>query len=159
MLGAHLPLLGIGMISMPAESATLDLSTPYIHIPKGIWDVLLLAANTKQQARDGEEALYVDCGALNVFPDLVVGVEQEGHGEEEAGEGGREDEEDDDDADEFIIRPERYVLQPTEGKCVLLVRNADSCHDDRGIIKLGWAAARRRDVVLDWGRARVGFKR
>jgi hypothetical protein len=158
-LGAHLPLLGIGirksgMISMPAESATLDLSTPYIHVPKGIWDVLLLATSTEQQAREGEEVLYVDCGALNVFPDLVFGIERRGYAEGTEEHAAEQEEEDD---DELIIRPEQYILQTTEGKCMLLARNADSCHDDKRVIKLGWAAVRGRDVVLDWRAGRVGF--
>ncbi|CAN9201461.1 unnamed protein product [Alternaria alternata] len=161
-LGAQLPLLGIGirksgMISMPAESTTLDLSTPYIHVPKGIWDVLLLATSTEQQARDGNEMLYVDCGALNIFPDLVFGVEREGFEGGAKENDGENEEDDDDDVDELVVKPEQYILQTAEGRCMLLARNADSCHDDRGLIKLGWAAVRGRDVVLDWHGSRVGF--
>ncbi|KAL1799098.1 hypothetical protein ACET3X_003135 [Alternaria dauci] len=161
-LGAQFPLLGVGMrksgmIFMPAESATLDLSTPYIHVPKGIWDVLLLATNTEQQARDGNEQLYVDCWAMNIFPELVFGVEREDSegGSKEYDQENEHD--DDDDIEELVVKPEQYILQTTEGRCMLLAKNADSCHDDRGIIKLGWAAVRGRDVVLDWHAARVGF--
>lgn len=151
------------MISMPTESATLDLSTPYIHVPKGIWDILLLATTTEQQARDGEEVLYVDCGALNIFPDLVFGFKQEGCGDEEEEEMGEDydeevpGEDEEEDGVELIITPQQYVLQTTEGKCMLLARNADSYEDDRGTIRLGWAAVRGREVVLDRRGGRVGF--
>ncbi|KAG9193245.1 hypothetical protein G6011_03280 [Alternaria panax] len=119
-LGYQLPLLGVGirksgMISIPAESATLDLSTPYIHVPKGIWDVLLLATSTEQQARDGNDVLHVDCGALEIFPDLVFGVERGGCAggerehecniEDEDEE--EEEEDDDDDVEELVVTPEQ----------------------------------------------------
>jgi saccharopepsin len=166
-LGAHIPLLDIairkgGMITMPAETATLDLSTPYIHVPKGIWDILLLATTTEQQASQGAEVLYVDCGALAVFPDLVFGIEQRGYGEEadEAEDPVEEDEHGEDEDQgygELVITPEQYVLQTTDGKCKLLAKNADSCHEERGVVKLGWAALRGREVVLDRRGRRIGF--
>jgi saccharopepsin len=164
-LGADIPLLDIairkgGMITMPAETATLDLSTPYIHVPKGIWDILLLATTTEQQASQGADVLYVDCGALTVFPDLVFGIEQRSY-REEADEAEDPDEEDGEDEDEgygeLVITPEQYILQTTDRKCMLLAKNADLCHEERGVVKLGWAAVRGREVVLDRRGGRVGF--
>ena len=168
MLGARIPILDIGirkdgMLTMPAQSATLDLSTPYIYVPKGIWDVLLLATTTEQQARDGEEVLYVDCGALSVFPDLVFGMAPS---ECESGEEMADDDDDDgeDDYDEeeedygeLVITPEQYVLQTSEGKCMLLARNADSHPSVPGTVSLGWAAVRGREVILDRHVGRIGF--
>ncbi|KAI4937576.1 hypothetical protein J4E85_000011 [Alternaria conjuncta] len=169
MLGARIPILDIGirkdgMLTMPAQSATLDLSTPYIYVPKGIWDVLLLATTTEQQARDGEEVLYVDCGALSVFPDLVFGMAPS---ECESGEEMADDDDDDgeDDYDEeeedygeLVITPEQYVLQTPEGKCMLLARNADSHPSVPGTVSLGWAAVRGREVILDRHVGRIGFR-
>ncbi|KAI4650497.1 hypothetical protein J4E93_002853 [Alternaria ventricosa] len=120
MLGARISILDIGirkdgMLTMPAESATLDLSTPYIYVPKGIWDVLLLATTTEQQARDGEEVLYVDCGALNVFPDLVFGMAPSECGgdvemiddDDDDDENEEYDEEEEEDYGELVITPEQ----------------------------------------------------
>ncbi|KAI4635212.1 uncharacterized protein J4E87_000162 [Alternaria ethzedia] len=167
MLGARIPILDIGirkdgMLTMPAKSATLDLSTPYIYVPKGIWDVLLLATTTEQQARDGEEVLYVDCGALSVFPDLVFGMAPSecGSGEEIADDDddGEEDyDEEEEDYGELVITPEQYVLQTSEGKCMLLARNADSHPSVPGTVSLGWAAVRGREVILDRHVGRIGF--
>ncbi|KAI4627708.1 hypothetical protein J4E80_001842 [Alternaria sp. BMP 0032] len=172
MLGARIPMLDIGirkdgMLTMPAKSATLDLSTPYIYVPKGIWDVLLLATTTEQQARDGEEVLYVDCGALSVFPDLVFGMAPSecGGGEEMADDvdDGEEDYDEDQEEDygELVITPGQYVLQTPEGKCMLLARNADadSPPDVQGTVSLGWAAVRGREVILDRHVGRIGFER
>ncbi|KAI4687087.1 uncharacterized protein J4E84_005458 [Alternaria hordeiaustralica] len=167
MLGAHIPILDIGirkdgMLTMPAKFATLDLSTPYIYVPKGIWDVLLLATTTEQQARDGEEVLYVDCGALSVFPDLVFGMAPSecGSGEEIADDDddGEDDyDEEEEDYGELVITPEQYVLQTSEGKCMLLTRNADSHPSVLGTVSLGWAAVRGREVILDRHVGRIGF--
>ena len=169
MLGARIPILDIGirkdgMLTTPAQSATLDLSTPYIYVPKGIWDVLLLATTTEQQARDGEEVLYVDCGALSVFPDLVFGMAPSecGSGEEIADDDddGEEDyDEEEEDYGELVITPEQYVLQTSEGKCMLLARNADSDPTVPGKVSLGWAAVRGREVILDRHVGRIGFGR
>jgi hypothetical protein len=146
------------MISMPAQYATIDLSTPYIHVPKGIWDVLLLATNTEQQARDGEEVLYVDCGALDIFPDLVFEVEPSDYAMvEKMKEDDGDDYEEDDHGEELIVRPEQYVLQTAEGKCMLLAREAGFCLDGRRTATLGWAAVRGRDVVVNWRERRIGF--
>jgi hypothetical protein len=117
---------------------------------------LLLATTTEQQARDGEEVLHVDCGALNIFPDLVFGFQQESCGDEDEEEMD-EDNDEEEDGVELVITPQQYVLQTTEGKCMLLARNADSYEDDRGTIRLGWAAVRGREVVLDRRGGRVGF--
>jgi len=169
MLGAHIPILDIairkdGMLTMPAKSATLDLSTPYIYVPKGIWDVLLLATTTEQQARDGEEVLYVDCGALSVFPDLVFGMAPSEceSGEEMADDDddGEDDyDEEEEDYGELVITPEQYVLQTSEGKCMLLARDADSHPSVPGTVSLGWAAVRGREVILDRHVGRIGFGR
>ena len=168
MLGARIPILDIGirkdgMLTMPAEFATLDLSTPYLYVPKGIWDVLLLATTTEQQARDGEEVLYVDCGALNIFPDLVFGMAPSecGGGEQmvDNNEDDQHDEEEEEDYGELVITPEQYVLQTSEGKCMLLARNADSDPTVPGKVSLGWAAVRGREVILDRHVGRIGFGR
>ncbi|KAI4672211.1 uncharacterized protein J4E78_000711 [Alternaria triticimaculans] len=170
MLGARIPILGIGirkdgMLTMPAQSATLDLSTPYIYVPKGIWDVLLLATTTEQQARDEEEVLYVDCGALDVFPDLVFGMgPRDCRGDEEMVVDEEEDEDYDEEEEEYgelVITPDQYVLQTSEGKCMLLARNADadSPPDVQGTVSLGWAAVRGREVILDRHVGRIGFER
>ncbi|KAH6882391.1 hypothetical protein BKA58DRAFT_373242 [Alternaria rosae] len=168
MLGARIPLLDIGirkggMLTMPAEVASLDLSTPHIYVPKGIWDVLLLATTTELQARDGEEVLYVDCGALSVFPDIVFGIgPRDCGGDEEMAEDDEEEEygeDEEEDYGELVITPEQYVLQTSEGKCMLLARNADSNPIVPGRVSLGWAAVRGREVLLDRHVGRIGFGR
>ncbi|CAE7186644.1 hypothetical protein CFE70_006482 [Pyrenophora teres f. teres 0-1] len=148
-LGDHLPLLDIGvrkggMITTEIKSARLDLSTPYIHVPKGIWDVLVLATKPEESVRHDEE-LTVDCEAQGIYPDLVFGLD----GEKEM----REEEEEV--VDELVITPAQYVLQTEEGRCVLLARSAESSYD-QGVV-LGWAAMRGRGVVLDWPGWKIGF--
>ncbi|USP73002.1 hypothetical protein yc1106_00276 [Curvularia clavata] len=142
----HMPLLdaGIrkgGMLSMDAEAAVLDLGTPFIAVPKGLWDVVVLAtAPVKATVAEDEGVLRVDCGAMGRFPDLVLGV--------------LVDEEDEEAKEEFVVTPEQYVLQRGD-ECLLLVREAKegSEHD----VELGWAAVRGRDVVFDWEGGRMGF--
>ncbi|KAA8618164.1 hypothetical protein PtrSN002B_006650 [Pyrenophora tritici-repentis] len=148
-LGDHIPLLDIGarrggMISTEAESARLDLSRPYIHVPKGLWDVLVLATKPEESGRHGEE-LMVDCATQSIFPDLVFGLD----GEKEMRE------KDEEVVDELIVTPAQYVLQTEEGRCVLLVRSAEFSYD-QGVV-LGWAAMRGRGVVLDWPGRKIGF--
>ena len=144
----HMPMLdaGIrkgGMLSMEAEAAVLDLSTPFIAVPKGLWDVVVLATAPVKATKgeDGNEGvLRVDCGSMGRFPDLVLGV--------------LVDEGDEEEKEEFVVTPEQYVLQRGD-ECLLLVREAEegSEHD----IELGWAAVRGRDVVFDWKEGRMGF--
>jgi saccharopepsin len=148
-LGSHIPLLGVGirkggMITMDADSMRLNLGSAYTHVPRGVWDVLVLAS---QPQETGEGDLVVECEEIDRFPDLVFGLDSERvHCHED---------EEDEEVDELVVRPEQYVLQTEEGKCVLLVRNAEHC-DDGGIV-LGWATMRERDLVLDWDEGRVGF--
>lgn len=133
------------MITTEAESARLNLNTPFIHVPKGIWDILVLATKPEESGRHGEE-LTVGCEEKDIFPDLVFGLD----GEREVREGEEEEE-----VDELIVTPAQYVLQTEEGRCVLLARSAESSHD--GGVVLGWAAVRGRSLVLDWPGRRIGF--
>jgi hypothetical protein len=126
------------MIVLDAEAAMLDLESPYIRIPQGLWDVLVLA--TQPEKKGGE--FFVKCGDRERFPELVFGLDAE----EEEGM-----------VEEFIVKPEQYILQTEdEGRCLLLVRAAEeSCRED-GIV-LGWSAIRGRNFVLDLAGGRVGF--
>jgi hypothetical protein len=155
-IGSKIPLLDVGVrkggiIIMDTEAARMDLGTPYVHLPKGVWDVLALATNPEE---DSEENLIVDCEAKGRFPDLVFGLagERQGDGDEyENGQAGELEH-----VDELIVRPEQYILRTEEGRCVLLVRSLESSCED-GEIVLGWAAIRGRNFVLDWTRERIGF--
>ncbi|KAF1941066.1 hypothetical protein EJ02DRAFT_348606 [Clathrospora elynae] len=150
-LGERIPLgtVGVrkgGMIAMEAQAARLDLRTPFIYVPTGIWDVLVQAARPERLPVDREEDTVVDCESKGVFPDIVFGLNEDGEEKEYA-----------ENVDELVVRPEQYVVETAEGKCVLLVRNAESCDD--GEIVLGWAAIRGREFVLDWTKGRIGFGR
>jgi len=148
-LGGHIPLLDVGvrrggMITTQAESARLHLSTPYMYVPKGIWDVLVLATKPQESRRHGDE-LTVDCEAQSIFPDLVFGLDdgrEMREGEEEM-------------VDELVVTPAQYILQTEDGRCMLLARSAEASRD-HGVV-LGWAAMRGRGVVLDWPGRRIGF--
>ncbi|KAF1830525.1 hypothetical protein BDW02DRAFT_533909, partial [Decorospora gaudefroyi] len=116
---AQIPLLDIsirkgGMISTEADSATLDLSTPFLHVPTSIWDILVLA--TQPRSETASDELVVDCAKRRIFPDLVFGMDGE-RGE-----------------DELVVRPEQYVLRTEDGACKLLVRSSESCHDGGVVI-------------------------
>jgi saccharopepsin len=133
------------MITMDADEMRLDLGSAYTHVPREVWDVLIMTTRPEESG-DGE--MVVECEAKDRFPDLVFGLD----GDREDGNGdGKEEEE----VDELVVRPEQYALPTKEGKCVLLVRSAE-LYDDGGIV-LGWTAMRGRDVVLDWDEGRVGF--
>jgi hypothetical protein len=125
------------MIVLDADAAVLDLESPYINIPQGVWDVLVLA--TQPEEKGGE--FFVKCGDGGRFPELVFGLD--GDEEEEV-------------VQEFVVKPEQYMLQTEEeGRCALLVRKAEeSCHED-GIV-LGWSAIRGREFVVDFAGGRIG---
>lgn len=126
-----------GMITMPVSSpAVWALDSPYIALPKEIFNVLLQAAETS-----ANQNYAVDCGLISRFPDLVFGMD--------AGED--VDEDGDIEVQEVVVTPQQYVLE-TEGRCMLLARSAGS-----GRIALGWAVFRGRKFVLDLGRERTGL--
>lgn len=141
----HVPLVDAsvrkgGTVGMPVETATLDLSTPFLELPTGLWDVLVLAT---QPGRDADaRGLSVECAARERFPDLVFGVRT---GDEE---------DDDESVAELVVTPAQYVLQSEDGKCTLLARAA--AHGDESVT-LGWAAFRGRPVALDWETSQLGI--
>ena len=147
-----------GMLSMDAEAAVLDLSSPLIALPKALWDVLVLATQPakramEEQDHEGNEdgMLRVECAATSRLPDLVLGmllVDDEDEDEDEVDEGRKE---------EFLVTPEQYVLEK-EGECLLLVRQMEEKgEDEHADVRLGWAAIRGREVVFDWEGGRIGF--
>lgn len=124
---------------MPVSSpAILVLDSPYISLPKEIFNILLQATETSSGRN-----YVVDCDLISRFPDIVFGLDEseEGDGDEDA----------EYDVQEFVATPKQYVLE-TEGRCMLLARNAES-----GRIALGWAAFRGRKTVLDIGRESLGL--
>jgi hypothetical protein len=124
-----------GMITMPATSALLQLGTPFISLPSGLFYILLQAADTS-----AEKKFVVNCDAVSILPDLVFGLAAD------------EDEDEDSNAEEIIVTPQQYVMQGEDGKCMLLARSAGE-----GPIEMGWAAIRGRKFVLDLARGRMGF--
>ncbi|KAH7411767.1 hypothetical protein DE146DRAFT_254258 [Phaeosphaeria sp. MPI-PUGE-AT-0046c] len=136
----HLEHVGIrkgGMISMPTlYPAALSLDSPYISLPKEIFNVLLQAAETSF-----ERNYVVHCALISRFPDLIFGVEAVDDSDENG----------DFEVQEVVVTPRQYVFE-TEGQCMLLARRAVS-----GRSVIGWAAVRGRKVVLDLGRERLGF--
>jgi hypothetical protein len=124
-----------GMITMPATSALLQLGTPYISLPDGLFYILLQAADTS-----AEKKFVVDCESFSILPDLVFGLAAD------------EDEDDDFEPEEIVVAPQQYVMEGENGKCMLLARGAGE-----GPIEMGWAAIRGRKFVLDLARGRMGF--
>ncbi|KAF2626668.1 hypothetical protein BU25DRAFT_411642 [Macroventuria anomochaeta] len=151
--GENVPITLIGirkgaMVSMDAYTARLALETPYISLPREIYDILIQATNpTPYQHGKGYDDV-VDCGALERYPDLVLGLEPE-----------TDEEKDDEDIvdREIVITPKQYVLKTEEGQCILLAQRVYQL--GREEVVLGWAAVRGRDVVLDWVNKRTGFGR
>jgi len=137
-LAATIPLdhIGIrkgGMVAMLTNSAWFSLDTPYMSLPGSIFNVLLQAANTSS-----EQDFVLDCDTVSILPDLVFGLNPD-HSWTVAG-------------DEIVVTPEQYVMEIEAGKCVLLVRRR------RGVQKLGWAALRGREFVMDLAGQRMGFE-
>lgn len=137
-LAATIPLDHIGirkgdMITMPANSVWLSLDTPYISLPDSILNVLLQAANTSS-----EQDFVLDCDTVRILPDLVFDVNPD-HGWTLAG-------------DEIVVTPEQYVMETEAGKCVLLARRR------RGLLRLGWAAIRGREFVIDLAGQKMGLQ-
>jgi hypothetical protein len=128
----HIGIRKGGMISKPVWFAKLSLETPYIMLPKEIFDVLLQAARTTPV-----RGYVVDCDVVAILPDLVFGLDSE----DEEGEAG-----------EIVVRPEQYVMEIEKGMCVLLARSSGD-----GMEGLGWAAIRGREFVLDRSRGMMGF--
>jgi hypothetical protein len=134
--GISLDHIGIrkgGMITMPTWSTSLSLDTPYISLPTNIFNVLMQAARASL-----EQDLTVDCGLIPILPDLVFGLYIED---------GRTLE-----GDEIVVTPEQYVMTTEAGTCVLLARSHG------GLQKLGWAAIRGREFVVDLIGRRMGFE-
>ncbi|KZM27930.1 hypothetical protein ST47_g923 [Ascochyta rabiei] len=151
--GADMPTTHIGvrkggMISKDIFTARLALDTPYISLPSEIYDILVQATNPSPWRHDGSYGNVVDCGALETFPDIVLGL---GPDAEE-----REDGEDNEDK-EIVITPRQYVLEDEEGKCILLVHRSYQRGREEAV--LGWAAVRGKVLVLDWVSERTGFGR
>ncbi|KAJ4348917.1 hypothetical protein N0V95_005043 [Ascochyta clinopodiicola] len=149
--GADMPTTHIGvrkggMVAKDIYTARLALDSPYISLPSDIYDILVQATNPSPWQHDGSYDNVVDCGALERFPDIVLGLEPD---TEE-----REDEEDYEDK-EIVITPRQYVLETEEGKCILLVHRF--YQRGREEVVLGWAAVRGKVVVLDWVSERTGF--
>ncbi|XPT03682.1 hypothetical protein M3J09_012769 [Ascochyta lentis] len=149
--GADMPTTHIGirkggMMAKDIYTARLALNTPYVSLPGEIYDILVQATNPTPWQHDGGYDDVVDCGALQRFPDLVLGLDPE-----------REEEEDNEDAEdkEIVVTPRQYVLEVEEGKCILMARRAYQRGSEE--VVLGWAAVRGREVVLDWTRERTGF--
>jgi hypothetical protein len=124
-----------GMITMPATSALLQLGTPHISLPDGLFYILLQAADTS-----AEKKFVVDCEAVSILPDLVFGLAAD------------EDEDDDFEPEEIVVAPQQYIMEDKTGQCTLLARSAGE-----GPIEMGWAAFRGRRFVLDLARGRMGF--
>lgn len=148
--GEHIPITHVGirkgaMVSKSAYTTRLTLETPYISLPGEVYDILVQATTpTPHQHGDGYNDV-VDCGALDRYPDLVLGLEPE-----------TEEDEDTEDR-EIVITPKQYVLKTEEGQCILLAKRA--YQRGREEVVLGWAAVRGRDLVLDWVNERTGFGR
>jgi hypothetical protein len=121
-----------GMITMPTSSTWLSLETPYISLPANIFDVLMQAAHTSL-----EEDLVVDCGLISILPELVFGLDIENDRTLEG--------------EEIVVTPDQYVMKTEAGTCFLLARSHD------GLQRLGWAAIRGRQFVIDLTNRRMGF--
>ncbi|KAH7073590.1 hypothetical protein BKA63DRAFT_36420 [Paraphoma chrysanthemicola] len=128
-----------GMIGMPAVGASLTLETPHIHLPAGIFAILLQATHTSS-----EQDFVADCGSLDIFPDLVFGLRPR-------------DMEDEEEREEIVVTPEQYIMRTEADKCLLLVRSAEERANGRGDASLGWAAIRGKSFVFDRSRHRMGF--
>jgi hypothetical protein len=126
-----------GMITMPATSALLQLGTPYISLPDGLFYILLQAADTS-----AEKKFVVDCESFSILPDLIFGLAADED----------EDEDEDFETEEIVVAPQQYVMEGENGKCMLLARSAGE-----GPIEMGWAAIRGRKFVMDLARGRMGF--
>jgi saccharopepsin len=146
----EIPLFSAGvrkgdMLSMSVESAVLDFGTPFITLPAGLWDVLVLATRPVLRPRGGglghrgDALMSVECAARSRFPDLVFGI---------SGDNGEE---------ELVVRPEQYVLQREGGECILLVKGAEERDEEDVVVGLGWAVGRGRQVVFDWEEGRIGL--
>lgn len=135
-----------GMVTKDAYSTRLALDTPYISLPGEIYDILIQATKPLPWQHLGGYDDVVDCGALERFPDLVLGLEPE-----------TEEDVDDEDMEEkeIVITPRQYILETKEGKCILLARKSYQRGTEE--IVLGWAAVRGRRVVLDWANEKTGF--
>jgi hypothetical protein len=129
-----------GMITMPATSALLQLGTPHISLPDGLFYILLQAADTSV-----EKKFVVDCEAISILPDLIFGLATD---EDED-----EDEDEDFEPEEIVVAPQQYIMEDKTGQCTLLARSAGE-----GPIEMGWAAFRGRRFVLDLARGRMGFE-
>lgn len=151
--GENVPITHVGirkgaMVSMDAYDTRLALETPFISLPNEIYDILIQATNpTPYQHGNGYNDV-VDCGDMERYPDLVLGLELD-----------TDEEEDDEDIEdrEIVITPEQYILKTEEGQCILLAQRA--YQQGREEVVLGWAAMRGRDLVLDWVNERTGFGR
>ncbi|KAF2865740.1 hypothetical protein BDV95DRAFT_612321 [Massariosphaeria phaeospora] len=136
-------------ISAEPGLAQLALHTPYISLPAALYQVIALATKPEPAtaaAGSGSEDMVVDCArwAMGVWPDIVVGFGAEGEGLE------------------VVVTPEQYVMEreregngaDAQKECVLMVREGEG----EGL-ELGWAAARRWTVWLDFegGRTGLGF--
>jgi len=133
-----IPLLGIGvrrdgMVSMAVRSARLDLGTPFVAVPKQVWEVVVLAT---RPAAEGSR-LWVDCERRGVFPDLVFQDEGE---------------------EEIVVTPWQYVLELGEERCLLLVGEMEG-GELREDAVLGWSAVRGRNVIIDAVEKRMGIRR
>lgn len=135
-----------GMVSMDAHATRLALDTPYIALPGEMYDVLVQATKPVPHQHSTGYDDVVDCSRMEIFPDIVLGLEPE-----------TDEEEEDDDTirGEIVITPDQYVLETEEGQCILLAKRA--YHQSREEVVLGWAAVRGRSVVLDWVNERTGF--
>jgi saccharopepsin len=128
----HIGIRRGGMVSMPAWCAWLSLDTPYVFVPDKIFEVLLQATKPfPNQNPEGE--MVVDCDSMRIFPNIVFGLDGE-------------------DGEEIIVKPEQYIMEIEERKCVLLARSRRN-----GMMKMGWAAIRGREFVVDRSRVRMGF--
>jgi hypothetical protein len=135
-----------GMVSMNAHATRLALDTPYIALPDEMYDVLVQATKPVPHQHSTGYDDVVDCSRMDIFPDIVLGLEPETDEEEEDDETTR---------GEIVITPDQYVLETEEGKCILLSKRA--YRQGREEVVLGWAAVRGRSVVLDWVNERTGF--
>lgn len=129
----HIGIRKGGMITMPARSTWLSLDTPYISLPKNIFDVLLQAANTSL-----EQDLVVDCDVVSILPDLVFALNIETDRTLEG--------------DEIVVTPNQYVMETEAGRCVILARSHS------GLQELGWAAIRGKEFVIDLTGRRMGLE-
>ncbi|KAF1968752.1 hypothetical protein BU23DRAFT_258807 [Bimuria novae-zelandiae CBS 107.79] len=127
-------------LSSSTGPVTLALHTPYIRLPRDIYNLLAEIAKPEPfgMGRGMESVDLVCCNATSAYPNINLNLE--------AG------------AQQLIIKPSQYVLHvgkalggPFTDKCVLLAK------EGRGELEIGYAALRGRTVWFDWANARTGF--